>query len=369
MKNEGIPLRNVEVKNTGLEKAMEKISKNLDGMISPGLFIALNNTEDIDKPFNLSEAEQDDFINSIFEIVGKQGGHINNPYHNPTHFREVYDRAVQLVTEAETPEDKFAVRFASVWHDYDHPGKGVGGVMTLKEISGLYGGEVSEDQLRGAINSMIVRDNVLLEAQNASLPIDDKRRKPERALVSETGEIKLTPEEVSALYADASLVEYGRKTGKEIPLAVRARVNSLIKSTDFGNTRNYPKTGMEWQFKFADMANFLKPIDSWLATAVNVGLEAPWGPPANLLKFVNGEIFFLKVLVKEPILDNSVSGKLFAPEVSGAVADKIAYLEKLKTEIEQMQGGSRMVEDIGPELANLKEITKPLFNGSEPPIF
>jgi hypothetical protein len=351
-----------------LLQAQRIISKNLDGVLAPGVFIDIIRGKSLLDKLTLTLTEQDHCIDAVFEIVELQGRHLKNPYHNTPHFREVYQRALLLVKWLKTPEDRFAVRFAAPAHDYDHPGNNPVGTISIRKIVELYNGEYTEAEIRQAYVLMIELDNALIDLQNSGLPEDEK--KPMRVFSYEMSEIELTPEEISALYADAWQVQYCKKIGKPVPLSVRARVNCLIKATDFGNKRNFPKTPMEWQFKLADMGNFLKPMDEWLRTSVNFGLEAPWGPPASVEKFIDGELFFFKTMVNESMLKNSETEGLFPHTVYLAVDDKVAQLEDMKSEIEKLKKSENIdTEELSNELINLRRIVRPLFKKIPPPLF
>ena len=128
-----------------LLRAQRKVSKNLDGVLAPGVFIEIIHGKTLSDRLTLSLKEQDDCIDAVFEIVGLQGRHLKNPYHNIPHFREVYQRALLLVKWLWTPEDRFAVRFAAPAHDYDHPGNNPVGTISIRKIVDLYDGFITDE--------------------------------------------------------------------------------------------------------------------------------------------------------------------------------------------------------------------------------
>jgi|CXWL01.1.fsa_nt_gi hypothetical protein len=349
-----------------LQEAKEKISPNLRGFIAPGLRLDITNKGIQSNEGDMTPEQITAYEKEIKEQFTNEGRHLGNPYHNPTHFQEVYDRAKAIVKPGNKREEN-AVEIAALWHDYDHPGKKQKEGMSVEDITTLYG-EPGKDAFKNeevleSVNAMIQEDNDIVLADNLKEP-DVKKHKKIRELLKtgdHTTKITLTDEEISALKADASL----RK--KNSSLETRSIVNGLIKATDFLNPRNGPKTNLEWQFKMADMANFTKDIDSWLKTAVEVGIEAPWGPPPSVEKFINGEIFFLEFLVSKPMLENPAVKDLFGANVREAWQEKINFLKACKQEIEDLKAGKKT--DQSEDVKKVIEALKPLINTVPAPLW
>ena len=307
----------------------QKVSRSLDGMIAPGLYMDVYGREVPAQEFSVSPEQQRGYLDAVRARV-QTGSHENNPYHNSQHFDEFRARAREIVTEAKTPEDQFVLDVVAQWHDFNHPGKAPAEGLSVNDVARLYEGRFTPEQIRDSINQMIEKDNQLLAEQNKGK--DPKMQKqPRQPITDLEGKINFTPEEVSAFMADASLVT----SGLNVSPRLRARVASAIKATDFANSRNYPKTAMEWQVKLADMANFMKPQAEWLATTVKVAKEAPWGLPSSVEKYLNGEIFFLEKLVKEAVIDNPATKGLFGENVTKPLEEKLNYLRERKAELER----------------------------------
>lgn len=347
-----------------LQRLRDEVSPNLDGVIAPGLLIEIGYFGVVDELLEFTDSDLDDYANRLLDTVRTEGQHHANPYHNYSHFLEVHDRALQLVTMAKTTEEKFAVRFASYGHDYNHTGKKPVAVVNIKQIVDLYQGGYGEDAIHEAYDFMIYRDNELIAEGNGMLP--EEKKLSLRTSFSKAGDIRLTPEEISALYCDAWLATWVVKYASSMPVKVRALINSLIKATDFVNKRNYPKTPMEWQFKMADMANFLKPLSEWLRTSVRVAQESTWAPPTSVQQYISGELFFLKTMVKGAILDNQETTGHFHWDVHRELGRKVSYLEGLNSEIGEVARRVKDVSEISSDLKSLREIVAPLF---QPPLF